>query len=414
MDILLINEFFPPDLAPTGQLLEDLARTLAERGHSVTVLCSASTYAADSCADDRAPAQTRVLRVGRRGMARRGLRGTFARYLAFHVDAYRQVRRLRWTPDVTVSLTTPPFVGLTMQWALRGGAAAHVNWVMDLYPHVLVAHGILRSGGLGDRILTGLARRQCRKAALNVVLGGGMAGQIHAMLGQEICPRPTVVPLWAPDSLRPWAENEPNPFRIDHGWRDDETVFLYSGNMGLGHPVAPFLEVARQLHAMSSLRWAFAGAGRRLSEVRAFACAHPEARIECLPYVDRADLRAHLCAADVHLVGLRDTWSDLIVPSKIPAAFAVGKPVILVGSAQSDAARYVCESGGGWVVAESDLDGLAQAIQECRDPDERRRRGAAAHRFARAQFDRTVNCGRMADVVEMAGRSVQSRTQGES
>jgi hypothetical protein len=44
MRVLLLNQFFWPDTAPTGQLLTDLARYLAEQGHEVTAICDASNY----------------------------------------------------------------------------------------------------------------------------------------------------------------------------------------------------------------------------------------------------------------------------------------------------------------------------------------------------------------------------------
>ena len=44
MQILLLNQFYPPDVAPTGQVLHDLARVLVGRGHQVRVVCSRRSY----------------------------------------------------------------------------------------------------------------------------------------------------------------------------------------------------------------------------------------------------------------------------------------------------------------------------------------------------------------------------------
>ncbi len=44
MRILLLNQFYPPDVAATGQLLGDVAAALAQRGHEVHVLCSRGAY----------------------------------------------------------------------------------------------------------------------------------------------------------------------------------------------------------------------------------------------------------------------------------------------------------------------------------------------------------------------------------
>ncbi|HET7321133.1 MAG TPA: hypothetical protein VFI96_01480, partial [Longimicrobiaceae bacterium] len=44
--ILLLNRFYWPDVAATGQMLTDLAESLATEGWSVTVVTSRTGYAA--------------------------------------------------------------------------------------------------------------------------------------------------------------------------------------------------------------------------------------------------------------------------------------------------------------------------------------------------------------------------------
>lgn len=401
MNVLLVNQFFPPDLAPTGVVLRDLAEVLAGRGHSVTVLCSRHSYAG-SAAGAVSQSDVNVVRVGGVAVARRGFGGTLFRYLVFHVAAFRWARRLAPAPDVVVSMTTPPLIGLTLQGAVRGGSTAHINWLMDLYPHVLVAHGLIRDGGWPHRVLRNLTRRQWNASSLIVALGDGMARQGMVSGGNQLKSRVETVLLWVSSGLQPWSEGQVNPIRARRGWGDDETVFLYSGNVGLGHAITPFLDAARRLTSTPCLRWVFTGEGRRLGEVVDFVAGHPAVRVECLPYADAADLRAHLCSADIHLVSLQDSWSGLIMPSKLQAAFAVGRPVLFVGPPDSDPARWIRESGGGWVISADDGDGLVRAVLEGLDPVERRRRGAAAYRFAREHFNEDANCTRLAELIENA------------
>jgi len=44
MRIVLLNQFYPPDVAPTGRYLHDLARELVAQGHHVTVIASRHAY----------------------------------------------------------------------------------------------------------------------------------------------------------------------------------------------------------------------------------------------------------------------------------------------------------------------------------------------------------------------------------
>jgi glycosyltransferase involved in cell wall biosynthesis len=208
--------------------------------------------------------------------------------------------------------------------------------------------------------------------------------------------------LWSDAGLSPWPDTKPNPLRVERGWAAGESIFLYSGNMGLGHRFGEFLAAAKNLGA-SGPRWVFAGGGKRRAEIETFAKTNPESRISFLDYVPHAQLSAHLGAADVHLASLDSSWQGFMVPSKLQGSFAVGRPVIYVGGTQCETARWISESGGGWVVAENDADGLLNAIKQALDPVERRQRGQAALNFARQHFSEAVNCAQMVKLLEKTG-----------
>ena len=89
-----------------------------------------------------------------------------------------------------------------------------------------------------------------------------------------------------------------------------------------------------------------------------------------------------------------------MVPSKLQGSFAVGRPVIYVGGRRCETARWIEESGGGWVVNENDLNGLLGAIQQALDANERRKRGNAALEFARKRFNLSASCMEIAQLLE--------------
>jgi hypothetical protein len=71
VQILLINQFFWPDLAATSQLPTDLVGPIADQGHDVTVSCARHPYAGADCA--RRPPE-RIVRVPDLPFARGGPR----------------------------------------------------------------------------------------------------------------------------------------------------------------------------------------------------------------------------------------------------------------------------------------------------------------------------------------------------
>ena len=358
-------------MAPTGQVLSDLAATLEARGHQVAVVHSRARYGA------------------------RGLLSRVAAEAAFFARAAVAAGRGP-RPDLVLSLTTPPFIGLLGRAVARRRRAAHVHWVMDVYPDALAAHGWLAPGRLVFRALGALARRQLRGAAQVITLGAAQRARVAPYADGPLA----TVPLWSA-AAGPAPAEAVAAARAARGWAAGELVLLYCGNLGRGHRADEFLEAARRLGA-SGPRWAFAGGGARMDGVRSCAAAAPRARIQVLPYVARAELAALLAAGDVHLCSVRDEWSGLIVPSKLQAAFSASRPVIFVGRADSDPGRWLEESGGGWRVDAGDVAGLLRALEAAADPSERERRGAAARAYAERHFDRSANCARIALLLENA------------
>ncbi len=406
MRILLLNEYYPPDPAPTGLALHELARALAGRGHRVRVVCSPHAYrgpgryAAEEILDGIEVRRTPATPLDRPGLAAQTVR--HAAYLAFLA---RELFLSGPRPDVIVALTTPPFLGALAAAAAAARRTGLVQWVMDLYPDVLVAHGMLRPRGLAYRILQALTRWQLSSARLVLSLGPHAARKVSAYAGPDT--RSIAVPLWGP-APDPWPQGTPNPVRQERGWPDEELVLMYSGNMGRGHRFGEFLAAARRL-GPEGPRWAFVGDGPRRRDIEAFARTHPGARVELHPAVAGSRIREGLGAADVHLVSLDSAWQGLIVPSKIQGIFGAGRPAIFVGCRDNEVASWIEESGGGWVVPEGDVDALLVAVREAREPAERARRGEAALRFARVHFRRDRNCGRIARLVEAAASERAAR-----
>jgi colanic acid biosynthesis glycosyl transferase WcaI len=387
---LLLNQFYPPDAAPTGVYLHDVARGLVDAGHEVRVLVSRRGY------DGSGPFAARETMDGvdvRRlatapfgdGVVWRG-----ASQLSYLGLAAPRAVAGGWAEHV-VTMTSPPYVGLLGALAAHVRAATHVHWAMDLYPDVLDAHGV---GGGAQRPLRALARWQMRATRLVIAPSADMAERLRARVGENTAVAD--VPLWT----RPHERTANlSALRQAFGWPADRLVLLYSGNLGLGHRFDEFLAAARALGPEGPL-WVFAGGGARRGEIEAVASA--EGAVRFLAYADPEEHRARALAADVHLMSLRTSWDGLIVPSKLQAAFGAGRPAIFVGSRTGDVGRWIAESGGGWTVDEGDTAGLLRAVAEAGDPEERRRRGEAALAFARDRFAPERNVARMVELLVRA------------
>jgi len=406
MRFLFLNQFYSPDPAPTGRYLHEVATELVGRGHEVRAVCSRKAY---GTGEDLGPGQVLdgvdIRRVRGAPVGGMSLPGRAAQHLAYFAQAAAHAAFRSPAPDLVLAATSPPFLGLAAALAGRWRGTAHAEWTMDVYPDVLQAHWRTGDHGWADRLLEAVARFQLEGAELVLTLGTCMAGRVARYVSDRS--RVKTVPLWS--AVDADDGDRTSEWRARRGWREEDLVFLYSGNMGRGHRFGEFLEAARKLGPGGPV-WAFVGDGPRRVEVERFHDAHADARVELLPYVASGDVGASLGAADVHLVSLSKGWEGLIVPSKLQSAFSIGRPVIFVGPGENDAAGWIRESGGGWIVEEGDVEGLLRAVQECGSPTERARRGWAAQDYARIHFDGKRNRERVADLLEecaSVGRSAQ-------
>lgn len=206
MRILLLNQFYKPDVAATGQLLADLAEGLAQRGHEVHVLCSRQPYnGGDIVLSAREIINgVCVHRVHTTRFGRKCRLGRIAGYLSFYVFASW---RALWLPkmDVCISLTTPPFIALIGHWLRMIKGTRLILWSMDVYPEVAVALGALQDNCILYRLLSRLSRHLYRDSSCIVSLGEVMTTKL---VKAGAAPHKIItVHNWVPGEVTPAANS---------------------------------------------------------------------------------------------------------------------------------------------------------------------------------------------------------------
>jgi len=213
--ILLINQFYRPDTAATGQLLADLADSLVERGHDVHVICGRHRYDGGNGAS--APAEkvggVTVYRVFTTRFSRRTLAGRAIDYLSFYISATFRALVIP-KPDVCVSLTTPPFISLIGLILSKFKGTRNVIWVMDVYPEIAVAYDVLRNKGRLHRLLARLNRMLYRNAAAVISLGEPMTERLQSL--GAVPERLHTVHNWVPGETIGFNTGHCTEENIDH------------------------------------------------------------------------------------------------------------------------------------------------------------------------------------------------------
>ena len=282
MHLVFLNQYYPPDVAPTGVVLRDLAERLAADGHQVTVLCAEGGYGENAekrksegaesgregAEDSRfkrgeegavADAQwggtetaigqptsgPRVVRIGATRFGRGSFVGKLLDYLSYYLGVAWRLSWMQPRPDRIIALTTPPYLSVLARVFSKLRRADHAHWVMDLYPDVMSAHGMLGERHPLFRLLAVLARWGFggKRSAAVVALGPDMAERVAQRMGSTA--GISWVPLWGTAAEGGEADAAAvRELRHARGWADDALVVMYSGNMGLGHSFDEVLGVA--------------------------------------------------------------------------------------------------------------------------------------------------------------------------
>lgn len=395
---VFINQYYPPDLAPTGMMLRDVAEELAIRGDKVTVICSKGGYSGDpqtTASMRQSGANLRVLRVPAFTKGRATSLGKIASYGSFYILAALFGLFRGGRPTCFIALTTPPFLSVLVRMVSKLRKASHAHWVMDIYPDVMVAHGIFDKDSWQARTLWTLSRWGF----------GGQRNQATVSLGPDMVSRLAkrhevdngiAIPLWSKDKTQEVTDEMRRLLRLERGW-SDKVVFLYSGNMGLGHRLTDFLNLAKANEGREDVLFAFFGGGKRAAEVKSFLLQNPTVAVELGDYVDEKILSAHLQSADVHLASLEPSWDGCMVPSKIQGIFASRRPVIFNGTSTSSIGSWIEKGDCGWVVPPDHCSAVQAAFDEALDARIREAKGSNGCRYAKAKFNSTKNISELCD-----------------
>ncbi len=386
MRLLLINQYYWPDMAATAQMMVDLCEHLARQGHDVHVLCSRGKYD-DHTAKGRPPRYelhqgVHIHRVTATGFGKQTMLGRMLDYLSFHLLIGLQTLLRGWRYDVIITLTTPPLVGVyatPVHWLTR---TRHVGWAMDLHPDCEFELGVFRRSALLPRLLDWLNGLHFRHATKTVALGPHMAQRLRDKGVRA--DRLAQISVWGHD-LPPDTNDaaQTNPLREELGWRE-RFVVMYSGNAGIIHSFDAVCAAAWELRDDRRFVFLFVGGGRRMDEIALFAQTERLDNIVIRPYFPRAQLRHSLTLADVHLITMRDGMAGVAVPCKLYGVMAAGRPALFVGPERCETADQIRDHDCGMTFATTDGAGLAQALRTLAD-DPARCRQMGAH--ARAAFE---------------------------
>lgn len=382
----VITQFFPPDYAPTGQLIEELVKQLGQQGVNIEVFTSQPGYAFQS---QTAPAVEWInnIRIQRSRTAQLWpgrIRGKAVNGVLYTLRALLYLFRAWRRNNILLVTTAPPFLSIVGYLANLLFKLPYVCILYDLYPDIAIALGVVSKRSWLARLWQAVNRKIWLNASGIVVLSPAMKEKIVSHC-PEVADKVSVIHSWAnPDAIVPIPKEE-NWFAHEYGLVNKFTV-LYSGNMGRCHDIDTMLEAAKQLQD-EPVQFVCIGGGAKREELIKEVNQLGLKNFTFLPYQDKQVLPYSLTACDLSLVSVDAITEGLVVPSKFYSALASGRPLAVICSQSSYLREMVAEGNCGGTFENGDGEGLAQFIRFLsRDPQIGERMGKAGRQYLRSHF----------------------------
>lgn len=386
--LLVLNQYYAPDLASTGQLAAEICSSLSQKGVEVHVVTAEPSYTASS---PKAPlfevldgVHVHRVPMGRfRGRERMSVR--LGGYLRFMWGAWRLAEKLVRSerPNGVFTFHNPPFIAVIGAYLARRYRLRYTYALYDIHPDILIA----TRWTFLPRPLIWLWERLNHwifaEADAVIVLGEGMKRTLTEGKGVP-SEKVHVIPIWGRPELKPAPRDE--AIRDELGIADEELLLLYSGNMGIMHPLGAILDAAALLEGLP-VKFLFVGDGAKRGHLVRRVKEEGLDSVFFLPFQPEDRFVRLVAASDACFVALEPGLERLAVPCRAYTFLSAGRPLLTIMAPGADIARLVAETGCGWNVT----NGHELAHLLCRlidTAEEFANRGQKARRIYEERFRR--------------------------
>lgn len=372
--ILIYAHYYAPDVASTGQILQDLAEGMTEE-FDVTVICTVPSYTGKIAEEYKGKkffweriGDVRILRVPVPEFTKSSKKSRIKNLLAYYIGA-RKATGMVGKQDYVFAISQPPIMGgmLGVHGKKKLGAKL-IYCIQDFNPEQIMATGYFRFKSI-LRAAMRLDKRSCRKADLVVTVGRDLCETLEQRFHGERVPNYTMINNWIDEKqIRPLPANDPDvvAFRKKYDLTG-KFVIMYSGNIGLYYDLEGLLRVIESVQDVKmpdgrDVVFAFVGDGSVLGKLKDYQRTHHMRNVVFIPYQEKERLVYSLNAADVHWCINARGIKGVSCPSKFYGIAAVGKPVLAVLEKETEIRMLIEEIGCGKCVEPGEYEEIRRMI----------------------------------------------------
>lgn len=147
------------------------------------------------------------------------------------------------------------------------------------------------------------------------------------------------------------------------GYKPNDRIVLYSGNMGEKQGLEMVLEAAVLLKEERSIHFLFVGEGASKQRMQEFAVQKQLTNIQFLSLLPYHQLPQLLAVADIHLVIQKQLASDLMLPSKLLGILSCGGLALVTATEGTSLYKIIVDNNAGMIIPPEETPSLVNAIR---------------------------------------------------
>src|SRR5665648_185859 len=400
MHILLIHQAFAALDEPGGTRHHELARSLVQRGHQVSIIASPISYLTGAKRSDQKTFIVRselepgihLYRCNTYHALHRSFPHRVFSFFGFMVSAFIAGLTVRKV-DLVWGTSPPIFQGFTAWLLARLKGVPFLFEVRDLWPEFAIAVGVLTNRTL-IRLSIWLESFLYRHADRVIINSPGFEAHVRQRGARHV----ELVPNGADPAMFD-PEDRGETFRMLHHL-NNKYVVLYAGAHGMSNDLGVLLESAGLLVDQPGIQIVLLGDGKEKANLQAQAAALKLTNISFVASVPKDEITGAMAAADACVAILKPVQAyKTTYPNKVFDYMCAGRPVVLV---IDGVIREVVEAGDcGIFTPPGDPQALAAAIRSLAgDPQRSREMGLNGRRYIEANFNRPLLAEKLAAIME--------------
>lgn len=358
--ILIFAHYYYPDVASTGQILQDQAEGM-RNDFDVTVVCTVPSYG--GTIEDRYKTQkfyheeingVKVIRVSVPEFSKASKKSRIRNILSYYFRSLKACK-ISGKQDYIFTISQPPVLGgLLGIRAKRKKKAKLIYCIQDYNPEQIMAVGYFNNK-LVLKAMMALDKYSCKHSDLVITVGRDLVETLKKRFEGKKVPNHVMINNWIDEKEiypLPYDHEKVEEFKKKYSL-ENQFVIMYSGNIGLYYDLENLIKVIEKFPSGTKtpdgreVVFAFVGAGSVLDELKAYQKEHGMSNVVFIPYQDKKDLVYSLNAGDVHWCVNAKGIKGVSCPSKAYGIMAAGKPVLGVLEAGTEVRGLIEDSSCG-------------------------------------------------------------------